>query len=411
MRWGPGLLGVGADCIEATAFAYAYERVPSNQAGSDPLVAVGGCGGGPFSFHDSTQQGSTIQEIRVWTIRDNTLIKAIWFKLFNGETYTIGRIPEGNPAATFEFEVGETLSGSIVLTVENNPGVRLGHVSFQTSRGRAFTVGSAKTSYLFDSQESFLTGFFGLHGDDVDKLGLYLTKKIRKQVITNVTYDMDQTMVPQKPEQFFSHDFKNPHLVTDKHTFDIKREISTTRQWSIEAGMTFSASLSVEAGVPLAAKTTVGYELSVSAKASYTSTTFVSNSVQESIALDIPPCSFGQLTASFYESTDPINFSANQTIVFVDDTELVVGVKGVYTGVVASIVYTNKDGIFYYTTGVCAVPMSSPTTGPPPLTSSDSFGETPPKSDPTSMGPGWRDPWSLFRDSILVLWFVVMAWH
>lgn len=338
---------------------YHYERKPKDQAGSS---LIGGCGGEKFLYHS---YGSAVEHIKAWKGGASDGLKAIYFQTFDGQTFTIGQIPVGPPTKEFTFKVGERLKGNMILT-GNGIGTRTGYIKFQTSLGNTFEVGNQKTNYIYDSKDSYLMGFFGTHGADVDTLGFLLMKELENQYLSDVDYELASVSLSQ-PIRFREVEFTNPHNVEDTVVERIEQEMSTTKEWSVAGSFSFTYSSSVEAGVPGAAETTTGWSISVGVTASYTNTKFESNVNSNEYTAVVPACSYGNIDWTYFESTQPVSFRGALVYEFKDgSTPLRIDVDGVYKGVITGTTVVDKDDIEYYKPGeaVCAPQTPEPTEQP-----------------------------------------------
>ena len=66
---------------------------------------------------------------------------------------------------------------------------------------RKFSVGDMHTPYYFPSGNSFMMGVFGLSGDEIGHMGLYMMKPLTKVRLMDITYPtLDDYKVGLQPQ-------------------------------------------------------------------------------------------------------------------------------------------------------------------------------------------------------------------
>lgn len=230
---------------------YSYQVWPRNQNGGG---CVGGCGGAEFQIN---RHGGTIKEMMVWTGTNdkNSHIKAIRFTYHDNHRVVKGDSRGGGGPWTFRFNPGEYVVGDVALSGDGR-GRRLGSIRFGTSLGRTFDVGMRSPfRYLFPSGNSYITGFMGRAGSDIDQLGFVFWKPITSITYESITYPTLQTLARiRAPARVESRTYCNaapiPLPSAERWIFE---NVTTGENSCLESNMStqFSASVRVSGGIPI----------------------------------------------------------------------------------------------------------------------------------------------------------------
>jgi hypothetical protein len=328
---------VNGNC--AMVSIWQYETIPLAQSGAG---CIGGLGGGDFQIHD---YGTTVKEIRAWTGGEKNGLKALYVELFNGRTGVYGNIPAYGPAAVIVLSPGETIVGTMELC-GNGIGSRTGYIYFKTSKGQEFKVGDEHTPYYFQSGESFLTGFFGRHGTEIDHLGFIMMKKFNSGRMFNLNYPTIDTynsgLSPQVYKATFCNDApSSAQTQSAKFTKSEGERHSFENSVSFEFGMT----LSVEGGLPLVAKNTIGFSWKIGASGKWTQETNSVRTQEQNFPVSIPARS--RVTAQFtwFDSQVDLPYTAVMEYTFTDGSIASWPVNGIFKGTYIS----NVDASFHTT--------------------------------------------------------------
>lgn len=108
----------------------------------------------------------TARKIQIWTGGKKNGFRAIRMTLFDGQTFTAGRVPASGPNGEYTFSEGEHLVGDYIIC-GNGRGTRAGYLEFKTSKGKTFKVGTMHTPFYFKSNDSFFTGMHGNHSSEI----------------------------------------------------------------------------------------------------------------------------------------------------------------------------------------------------------------------------------------------------
>jgi len=138
-------------------------------------------------------------------------IKAIRVRYFNSLTdYSAGDPESAAGFESIEFKPGETLIGDVVMS-GNGFGTRVGYLKFETSGGRTFEVGQDDHhKYLFNSGNSFLSGFGGKAGSDIDQMFVIFWKPVKGIRVKDIEYPtLDSLSKTKSPTVLAQQDYCN----------------------------------------------------------------------------------------------------------------------------------------------------------------------------------------------------------
>jgi len=259
-------------------------------------------------------------------------LKSIEVELFNGKKQTVGITPSRGPDASYEFAPGETIVGDIELC-GNGIGSRTGRISFTTSKNQKFEVGDEHTPYYFPSGNSFLTGFFGQAGDDIDHLGILMMKPILNAEIRNVHYPTlngyAEGLSPKIYKSSLCNDDNNQSQVQEV-TFS--KTVGTSYTWTIGVSFTFGGSISVEAGLPGIEKVSAEFHWEVGISSSYSRTVDTTHSQTMDFPVTVPPRERIFATFSWWDSTCNVPYTADLFYTFSDRSNYTFAIQDMYTG-------------------------------------------------------------------------------
>jgi len=249
-------------CSCGATFRYTYQTFVNDQDGGG---CVGGCGGHTFEVN---RYGQTIKELLVWTHSEG-YIQGIRFTYFDGHIVTKGT--SSSTSKRFTFQAGETIRGDFKLS-GNGKGTRLGSIGFTTSHDRDFAVGmTAPKRYLFPSGDSFIGGFFGAGGNDIDRLGVLFWKPIKTVRYINMDYPDLRTLPALQGKTLDTRPYCNPFpigtdpIVVPGHQYTKKVTIGSKSCLEGSGSVQFGSTVSVEGEIPTVAKTTAETSWSVEA--------------------------------------------------------------------------------------------------------------------------------------------------
>jgi len=240
----PGVPSV-ASCNCEISYWTSHMRFPASQTGA---ACIGGCGGTAFQ---ARQYGKTVKKLTLWAARRrNRGIKSIRITYNDGATQTLGSPSGGEDSNSFEFRAGEHLKGDIKLS-GNGVGSRTGFIEFNTNMNRNFRYAPTGDAYkyLFPSQDSYLVGFFGRGGADIDLLGIYTFKPIRAVYYKSMRYPtLDSLALVNAPSSIASRTYCN----SLSFPFPAATE-SVERSWSEGTKSCFSSTVGTQFGLEVKA--------------------------------------------------------------------------------------------------------------------------------------------------------------
>jgi hypothetical protein len=293
-----------------------YEVVPVSDDGQS-IVA----GNAPFVNFERHAFGSPINTLQVWWEPLTNVIKGMSFQHFDGSSFIIGSKQDFSPVS-IEFEAGETLKGAVIMT-DNGSGQRLGHISFNTSKGNRFSVGTARTERRFASGDSFLMGFFGMEDGEIYGAGLYIMKPLRTTTLLQVVYDPVDS-VPPKPTVYNTLTLRNGLAVTITQMHTYSQEVQKEYEWSASKEFSLGIGMSVTAGVPEVQEKTGEWSLELSKEKSFTNSKFKSDTQEMSTEVPVPPCSEVRSDIFLYNEKKEIGYTGVLRYEFVVSASLVV---------------------------------------------------------------------------------------
>lgn len=316
---------------------YPYQVWPRNQAGSG---CIGGCGGAEFQIN---RHGATIKQLTVWTAGGRwDLIKAIRFTYHDDHRVVKGR-PEGAGGPwSFTFAPGEYVVGDLALSGDGR-GLRLGSIKFTTSAGNTFDVGLRKPyRYLFPSGGSYITGFMGRAGDDIDMLGVIFWKPITSISLENLTYPtLSSLPALSNPKQVTSRTYCNSlPMPVPVPVESINKTVTTGFETCLNTStnLQFAGNIKINGLIPQIgakyegeAKWDLRTEINTTNCKQYTETR---NRSLVFPAMEVPATtSFNYVYTQFSGTLNALPYTAKLRIQMSDGTSFVRTESGVYTGV------------------------------------------------------------------------------
>lgn len=323
-------------CSGGSVKYYQYEDVPHSNAGSG---CIGGCGGDPFAMH---QYQTTIKTLRVWWGHSSEYdgFNAIQVQYFNGQQATIGKIPATGADSEFTFNAGEMLKGQAILC-GNGIGTRTGYLSFETTTGRKFSAGKMHTPYYFNVDNTLLAGFFGQAKTEVDHLGIYLFKKVKKIELRNVDYPtLDSYMAGLTPKSIITRPFCNQSSKDQSESFTKSVSDGESMSWSLSTTESFdmTVNINVDAGIPEIAKVKENdtFHWGLSASQTFHMSQDTTTTVSETLNFIYPAYTKGTITYTQFDSKINVPWRGKELITFADGFVMGMDVEGEYKGVYVS---------------------------------------------------------------------------
>ena len=368
--------------VAAVVFADPFEYEVKAASG-DGITNVGGGEGTSFELHE---RNAAVKKLDVFF--EANIIQALRVTFSNDKTAQVGDIRTGPPDKSFTFEPGEKLKGNIILT-GNGIGTRLGFIQFTTSKDKMFEAGNSQAARQFtlSSGNSYLMGFHGKAGSDIDNLGIYLMKPLQSEKLVNTVYD-----IPLKPsaseDSLRNEAFVNMSPEPQKVTIRYQKVESTSSEWTITESFSATLGIEVSGGIPEVADVSTSLEISVSSESTQTSGMSTEITNEETRELTNPGCTKGTHRIVDFKFKSPVPYKGDLLYTFQDQTTLSIPVTGTLKSVFVSDtnVTTSVEPI---TGGICGAPMapvpSMPIETKSPVLSPAPFPTSPTTAVPSSM--------------------------
>jgi len=142
-------------------------------------------------------------------------VRGIRFTCYDGDSYQIGTT-EGD-SVDYTFEIGELISGDITI-IGNDIGTRMEGIKFNTNNKHIqFPENwpSDRDNYSFPADSSFLLGFWGRDGSDINALGLVLSPPFQSLTESSIAVSMRRSVNGEPEGQATSTDLVgDPSLVS-----------------------------------------------------------------------------------------------------------------------------------------------------------------------------------------------------
>lgn len=212
---------------------------------------VGGCGGRLFDL--SMYPAGVVESIEVWHERRFwNALRVKWFNQWSEKE--AGK--RGGSRNKFTFKRGEKVKGDIRVGTSTFLGGRFSYLKLSTDKGRTFEVGSGTENYYtMFSGNSFLSGFRGGGGSDIDALGIMMWKPIKSVSLIDVLYPkLDVQAKIQSPIEIGSRTYCNPNTYPSPHaTVTVTKNVTEGTQacFSLGTSFEFGSSVTVSAGLPV----------------------------------------------------------------------------------------------------------------------------------------------------------------
>jgi len=327
---------------------YSYQVWARNQDGSG---CIGGCGGAEFQIN---RNGGTIKQLMVWTDGDkNSHIRAIRFTYHDDHQVVKGKTEGAAGPWSFTFAPGEYVKGDVALSGDGR-GRRLGSIRFSTTQGRTFDVGMRSPKrYLFPSGDSYIAGFMGRAGNDIDMLGPVFWKPIKSITMENLTYPtLDALPRLSSPKQLVGRSYCNSlpfpvNAPTEKANRTVTEGFETC--FNMTSSMQFAGHVKISGTIPIIKK---DVEKDI-AKWDLQRKTNVSNCKSETKTvnmtlvfpgIEIPAYTkFDFMHLQFSGKLDRVPFEGKLRVRFSDGTSFVRDERGAYTGAVFDDVHDKRN--------------------------------------------------------------------
>lgn len=290
---------------------------------------LGACTGNPFEFHEF---GSTVRELNVWLGGSNNGFRAVFIKLFNGKMFTVGKIPANGADGSFTFDAGESIVGSVEIC-GNGIGTRIGYLRFKTSKGREFKVGQEHTPYYFESGDSYLTGIFGLSGDEIFQMGLLFMKPIKLSTLKNIKYPtIDTYRLNLAPKIYRTTLCNDDESIDQTQAATFTKTIGEKRNWSMKSSFFFEEDIHVVAGVPEIATVDAKISWKISEEQSFSRETDTTNSQMMSYPVKVAHRSRMTAQFSWWDSPVEIPYTGELHLTFKSGEQTVFPISDIYRG-------------------------------------------------------------------------------
>ena len=292
---------------------------------------IGGRGGDAFNLYGG-DDGSMLEKIGVW--EGEWQIKSVKIWLTNGSIRQFGK-PFG-PYKEYAFQPGELITSMSLWG--NGAGTRLGAIKFATNKNGSFfakmTDWGLKQEHPIDVGSGVCVGVMGRCKMAIDSMGFIFIKRLRSSTMIDMNYPtigFDEANVQMKALK--SVGYNNSLEVPQSFTLEDTTTTTTKEFWSVTAGIEFSYSVSVKAGIPELAETSTGWSLKVSVSGTYGMENTETKTVKWSFPINIPSKTNANATISMGSADIDLPYTARLVLTTTDGSELIIPVKGVYTGV------------------------------------------------------------------------------
>jgi hypothetical protein len=350
--------------------AFEYEVIPTNNVGA---TTVGAQTGTAFEMHE---RNAAVQKIDVWTVNENgvvggdSVIGSIRVTFSNAKSMSQGAPRTGDPQKSITFEQGERLMGDVTMSVGrlSDGTMRLGLLRFTTSMGKMFNAGTQNAIQLqFPSGDSYLMGFFGTAGTDIDRLGLFMMKPLASEKLVNTTYDISPNP-NQSPDSLKTEAFSSRGRTDSTVTITYEKVESFSKEWSVMNSFSRTLGIEVSGKIPVVdISISTSIELTQSSESTETSNMVSETKRTEQRVLTNPACTAGTHTIIDFKYRSPIPFKGTLQYRFKDGTSLDIPVDGTLKSTYVSATNSTTTGV-RITEGVCGedVAPSSPIAAPSP---------------------------------------------
>lgn len=332
----------GCHCDTSKVVIHENEVVVTNSAGGG---CIGGCGGEGFGLQCHDKKLGVVQSLTVWhgTSHEdkNNGLKALRIKYFDG----ISPVSVGDPSSaegfeTIEFKPGETIIGDVILS-GNGFGTRVGYMKFETSAGQKFEVGQDDHhKYLFSSGNSFISGFGGRAGSDIDQLYVIFWKPVKSIRVKDISYpSLDSMTKTKSPTVLAQQDYCNDNA--EERAFQgrtiVKEELQGSDAcYKFGFSENYGAKLEMSASLPELVSLKGEAHWDVGATQNFDNCE--KKSTKTTVTLSFPSPTIKAHTRTSYRYTQwqgklsALPFTATMMITFVDGSTVFREEKGEYKG-------------------------------------------------------------------------------
>jgi hypothetical protein len=223
------------------------------------------------------------------------------------------------------------LIDSIILG-GNGIGTRTGHLSFSTSNGNRFSVGTLHTPYISQADNGFFTGIFGQSGTDIDHMSLAVMKRVRSSRLESLRYPTLSSHTAGLTPQIYRTSWCNDGNLVQSQTATFMQSVGTSRTWSVGVSMMVGASVTVSGGFPGIVNVSSTFKWEVTATSTYSSTTETVRSQTMNFPINVEPRS--RISASFqwWDSQINVPYTAVLRHTFTDGASYGFPVSDTYDG-------------------------------------------------------------------------------
>ncbi|KAI7812651.1 aerolysin-like protein [Triplophysa rosa] len=231
------------------------------------LLAIGGQGGGEFTFNGQNN-GSSLQRMWVWV--GGSQVKAVRAWLTDGREQTFGR--PGGSFQEYVFQPGELITSMSLWG--NGVGTRLGAIKFKTNYSKNFfvkmTSWSLRTEYPIDIGSGLCLGIEGRCGLDIDCMGFLFLNKVQSVILTDVSYPTLDLVTPDVALEVIQlSTYKNETSISQEQTIESSKTITKSSSWSTRESITSTFSMEVKAGIPDIVEVTTGFSVEIGTENTY----------------------------------------------------------------------------------------------------------------------------------------------
>lgn len=208
--------------------------------------------------------------------------------------------------------------GSITIG-GNGIGTRAGYFEFRTNMGRTYKAGTLHTPYIFQSNNGFLTGFYGLHGNDIDALGITLMKEIRRVEYREINYPYLQSYSRDtQPKIYISSYCNDTPLDQPNQQFTWERTKGEKAIFSNDVSFAFGQQAQVQGGVPFVAQASSTFYWDVGYTRTWGTETNTLETFKDTYSYIAPNRTRTVGTFSFWDSRCDVDYTASMVYSFRD---------------------------------------------------------------------------------------------
>ena len=343
-----------------------FSEVDTSYFTSD--AAVGGFGGGVFSFGCTKQPDSDIlvRSLKFWYRQDGPT-RGVEVGLSNGDSFFAGERADDS-ADVFYFDeitsikmwdyevpvplaVKLTFADSAIPHIKRMGGLRIVAKSSGIEKTLEFNAKSDEDAYSPNVGSGLLYGVFGRGGADIDCLGFALLHRQESTVISDVKYSdwPENNEVPITPKVLNTIDHTNETSETQTFQLSGTTSIQQASTWSFanSTEKSLSATASISASIPSIAdiSASVTGTLTEGSTSTHEQSKVKTEERSYQFQVNIAPGKRVIAKALIYEGRVDLSFSGMLVCKLVSGRSFQYPVKGGYKGVPTSKVVVKEEEI------------------------------------------------------------------